>query len=347
VPDFFSLSASDQREALQQVQAETGRRLILLEKDVWVVWALQQLFSARFAGALVFKGGTSLSKAYSVIQRFSEDVDITFDIRSMAPDLVAASGGVYPKSQSEQKRWKADIRRRLSDWIASDLQPFFAQALRENGLTASLRLEGSEQDKLVVEYPSLGEDESAYLRRGVRLEFGARSTGEPCTTHHIVCDAASFIPEITFPQADPRVMTAERTFWEKATAVHVFCLQGSARGAGHFSRHHHDLSRLHRHGIAASAVMDRELAAEVARHKAWFFRENDRDRVVIDYLRAVNGELQLVPSDPATRAALRDDYEQMLAEGLLPEGTEGFDELMEECQLVETTSNETLRADKR
>jgi len=94
------------------------------------------------------------------------------------------------------------------------------------------------------------------------------------------------------------LMLAERTFWEKATSMHVYCLQGRVRGE-RWSRHWHDLVRLDDAGIAARALADRELALSVARHKAMFFRENDSNRQRIDYHAAVSGNLRLVPAGRA------------------------------------------------
>ena len=89
---FLTLSADDRREALAVAADRSGRPLHLLEKDVWVVWTLATLFGSDLGEHLVFKGGTSLSKAYHVIRRFSEDVDLTYDIRAIAPDLVGENG---------------------------------------------------------------------------------------------------------------------------------------------------------------------------------------------------------------------------------------------------------------
>ena len=83
---FLALSPADRRDALEVAAARSGRAVHLLEKDVWVVWTLSVLFESDFADDLVFKGGTSLSKAYQAIGRFSEDVDLTYDIRVIAPD---------------------------------------------------------------------------------------------------------------------------------------------------------------------------------------------------------------------------------------------------------------------
>ena len=101
---FHELPAADRREALRAAQDASGRRAFLLEKDIWVVHTLRVLFDA-FGADIVFKGGTSLAKAYHAIRRFSEDVDVTYDIRAFAPDLVGASGGeTLPATRSQEKR---------------------------------------------------------------------------------------------------------------------------------------------------------------------------------------------------------------------------------------------------
>ena len=96
---FLSLSAADRREVLGVAADRSGRPAHLLEKDAWVVWALAVLYGSPLGEHLVFKGGTSLSKAYGVIRRFSEDVDLTYDIRALAPDLVGDNGEALPKTR--------------------------------------------------------------------------------------------------------------------------------------------------------------------------------------------------------------------------------------------------------
>ncbi|WP_323715895.1 nucleotidyl transferase AbiEii/AbiGii toxin family protein [Paracoccus aminovorans] len=121
---FFTLPAEDRREALRVAAHRSGRPLHLLEKDVWVVWALQTLFGSAVGEHLVFKGGTSLSKAYGVIQRFSEDVDLAYDICRLVPDLVGDGEEVLPKTRSEEKRWSAAVRERLPEWVMRRSVPF-------------------------------------------------------------------------------------------------------------------------------------------------------------------------------------------------------------------------------
>jgi hypothetical protein len=99
---WFSLSAADQGEALEVAAGRSGRPARLLEKDIWVVWALDVIYRSPLASALTFKGGTSLSKVYQVIDRFSEDIDLTYDIRQLVPDLLRA-GDPIPASVEEGK----------------------------------------------------------------------------------------------------------------------------------------------------------------------------------------------------------------------------------------------------
>lgn len=264
MPDFFELPREDQREALLVAAERSARPLHLLEKDVWVVWALSHLFAGTHAKHLVFKGGTSLSKAYGVIRRFSEDVDLTYDIRAIAPDLIAKSDSPWPTTRSKEKKWSKAIRQRLANLVASELLPELARALESQGLPAKARAEG---EQIFIDYDALGQG-TGYVRPSVLLEFGARSTGEPNEPRPVFCDAAAHLRDLSFPQATPQVMRAERTFWEKATAIHVFCAQGSFRGGARFARHWHDVTRLDASGFADSAAADRELAQAVAAHKS-------------------------------------------------------------------------------
>ncbi|WP_423416155.1 nucleotidyl transferase AbiEii/AbiGii toxin family protein [Hyphomicrobium sp. B1] len=322
---FLTLSAGDRREALAVAADRSGRPLHLLEKDVWVVWTLATLFGSNLGEHLVFKGGTSLSKAYRVIRRFSEDVDLTYDIRAIAPDLVGENGEALPKNRSEEKRWSKTVRHRLPEWVDGTVQSLLSGAIDAQSLPATLRVDG---DKLFVDYEAISTG-SGYVAPSVMLEFGARSTGEPASSRDVVCEAAGLIEGVEFPTARPRVMHAERTFWEKATAMHVFCLQERLRGE-RFARHWHDVVRLDDAGVATAALADRDLANAVARHKSMFFAEKAADGEAIDYQAAVSGKLQLAPAGEA-RSALATDYARMVEDGLLLEDAEPFEALIERC----------------
>ena len=331
---YQELPIDDRRDALEVAERSSSHKAHLLEKDIWVVAALDALFESPFAQHLTFKGGTSLSKAWRAIRRFSEDVDITYDIRAFAPDLVSGAGDeALPPTRSQEKRWTRAIRPRLTEWVRDQAHPVVEAGLARTGFTAAIRVVG---DRLYIAYEPLFE-ETGLVRPEVMVEFGARSTGEPRTIHPVVCDAAAYMPDLVFPKASPAVMLAERTFWEKATAIHVFCRQERRRGE-RLSRHWHDLARLDEAGVAAHALADRSLALSVARHKAIFFSENDAAGSRIDYEAAVSGDLQLVPVG-AAYAVLADDYARMLADGMLLDDTERFDALMERCAAIEARAN--------
>ncbi len=330
---FLQLSQDDRRDVLAIAAEKAGRPIHLLEKDAWVVWALQTLYGTALGDHLVFKGGTSLSKAYKAIRRFSEDVDLTYDIRELAHDLVGENDEALPKTRSEEKRWTSEVRKRLPVWVYETVSPLIVDAINAQSLPATVRIDS---DKLFIDYEAVGGG-SGYVAPSVMLEFGARSTGEPASVRDVSCDAAGLVEDIEFPTAKPRVMHAERTFWEKATAIHVFCLQERLRGE-RYSRHWHDIVRLDDISIADSAIADRELAEAVAHHKAMFFAERAADKTSIDYETAVGGGLQLTPSGEG-RAALEQDYARMLEDGLLLDEAETFDELLARCAEIQDKAN--------
>ncbi len=334
---FLLLSTGDRREALAVAASTTGRPAHLLEKDIWVVWTLDTMFSAPFGAHLVFKGGTSLSKVYAVIRRFSEDVDLTYDMRALAGNLVGHGNEPTPASTSQAKKWGDKIKALLAEWVSGDALTTINDALKGAGLAASAALDPTDAASIIVDYDPASA-KSLYTSHAVKLEFGARSTGEPASTHTVVCDAAATVPSLAFPNASPRVMHAERTFWEKATAIHVFASGGKFRGQSRFSRHWYDLMQLDETGFAEKALGDRDLAKAVATHKTAFFSERDAAGQVIDYQRAVAGGLRLMPGD-ADLEKLRDDYGRMVSDGLLLDAALSFDEVLSHCRALEVRAN--------
>lgn len=336
---FFMLSQKDQLEALEYVRAKSGRPVHLLEKDIWVVWALRTLFDAPAGAAITFKGGTSLSKVYRIIDRFSEDIDVTYDIRKLIPDLVGR-GSDLPASRSQASKWTKAVRSRLPSWVAEHIKPVLETALAREQLKLCIEPGGEGNDKLLLNYPALTKG-TGYIEPVVTLEFGGRATGEPRQMHEVVCDAAKYLPEIVFPTASPYVMSVARTFWEKATAAHVFCARGRFRGE-RFARHWHDLAAIGRSEYFPAVAANREVATAVASHKRYFFVEKDRDGQTIDYAAAVSGHLKIVPEGEA-KLALSEDYEAMVADEVMIGAALSFEELMDACAEMEERVNSNVR----
>jgi len=333
---FLRLNRDDQREVLETVREKTDRPTHLLEKDVWVVWTLGALFDSPLAADLTFKGGTSLSKAYKVIDRFSEDIDLTYDIRKLIEDLVGSDGSL-PTSRSQANKWTKVVRDRLPDWIATNVCPVLEAALARDRLDAKLELGGAENDKLLLHYPAVKHG-TGYVPPVVTLEFGGRATGEPHQALPVTCDMEGHVQNVSFPIASPQVMSVTRTFWEKATAAHVYCAQGRIRSE-RYARHWHDLVAIGRSQYFADAIADRTVAAAVGRHKSFFFVEKDAAGNVVDYLSAVTGHLKIVPEGEA-RQALAADYANMLADAVMVGEALPFDQLMRACGDVETRVNQ-------
>ncbi len=133
-------------------------------------------------------------------------------------------------------------------------------------------------------------------------------------------------------------MRAERTFWEKATAIHVFCAQGEFRGGERFARHWHDVTRLDAAGFVDVAIADKALARAVADHKTVFYAEKNSSGEVIDYHAAVTGGLRLVPDDDAL-STLAADYKHMVDDGLFLDDAEPVRALLERCEAIQQKAN--------
>lgn len=336
---FLRLSQDDQREVLEIVREKTQRPTLLLEKDVWVVWTLGALFDSALATDLTFKGGTSLSKAYQVIDRFSEDLDLTCDIRKLIPDLMGGDSSL-PSSRSQASKWTRAVRERLPAWIATNVRPVIEAALARDQLQAQLEVGGEENDKLLLHYPAL-KSGSGYVRTVVTLEFGGRATGEPHQALPVACDMEGHVEGVSFPTAHPVVMSVARTFWEKATAAHVYCAQGRIRSE-RYARHWHDLAAIARSRYGDEAITDRAVAAAVADHKAFFFLEKDAAGSVIDYKSAATGNLRIVP-EGAARDALQEDYVAMIGDGMMLGESLAFSQLMEACSDIQDRVNQAAK----
>jgi len=342
---WFALSPEDQKEALAVAAAESGWPANLLEKDIWVVWALQSLGAdEQLLASLTFKGGTSLSKAHGLIERFSEDVDLTLNIQHLWPE-VDLSPAANP-TQAQARRKAAD--RKLKQWVKEIPLPLLQRAVAAAAVPLGLTLKAAETDRrqpptIVLHYQPLipPPDRSfGYVRPTVLLEFGAHSTGEPHGAMPITCKAATHLPMLAFPTANPLVMDPKRTFLEKAAAIHLACRKGSwGSGEGErYSRHWYDIYRLASAGIAETAIGDRKLAIEVAQHKEDFWRKPP-----IDYFQALSGDLQLVPTGNG-RKALEADYAAMTTSGMLRGQVPTFSELMERMVLLEQQCNAIARS---
>lgn len=311
--DQFVQSNPEDRQA-GFIQTAAARRMtpVVVEKDFWVCWTLKELFRLPEIGEhLIFKGGTSLSKVFKVIERFSEDIDVSID-RSWLGFGGANEPEAGASNKEKQRRIEA-LKIACQQKIASVLQPALEKAIKAKVGTSekwSLRAdeEDPDQQTLMFDYPtSFPADAVGYIRRVVKIEMGARADHWPSETKTITPYVAEEFPQgFRETSAEVKVLSAERTFWEKATILHAeFHRPPEKPMPGRFSRHYCDFHELIRKGIGASATAKLDLLARVAQHKNLFFKTS-----WARYGEAAKGTLRVEPPEHRLKA-LREDYARM------------------------------------
>lgn len=312
-------AARARAELFHEVSSRRGNiGPVLVEKDFWVCWVLKRIFTMVSPPAgLIFKGGTSLSKVYVAIDRFSEDVDLSFDRAALGFGGANDPANAPSKKKAEKRvdELAAACQQMIQDAFLPQLETALAAALggaaQVDTWDIKLDPEDPDQQTLVFRYPkgiAIGEGlTSKYLRPVVRLELGARGDQWPAEQATIKSYAAEEIATpFTEPTCDVKVLAAERTFWEKATILHACFHQREDKPLGpRQSRHYYDVVKLYEKGIGKAAIQNPDLLASVAKHKSIFFRSAGAK-----YEEATPGRLRLVPP-VARRTELETDYAKM------------------------------------
>jgi hypothetical protein len=334
------LALSPERRALVFEQAAAGQagQSVMLEKDFWVSWLLGLLFADPEIGPnLVFKGGTSLSKVFSIIDRFSEDIDLC-----LVPEFVGADAERFDALPSRGKRDAAvlEMQRLCAAKVQHILMPrLMATITTQLGQPAKdqwLRFELDEDAKSPVvyfRYPTLQPDGLAYLRREVKLELGTLTDQQPTGRYAVQPLVATLYPQLFDDwQVELTALELERTFWEKATILHSeFHRPPDQPTPLRYSRHYSDMTRLLAHPQASQFLSDH---AQCARVVDWKSRVFARGWARYDLARP--GSFRLAP--PFERqAALAQDYTQMRA--MFMSEPPPFAELMERLAQAEAALN--------
>ena len=308
--EFVGLPARDRAAVFEETAARLGiGRAAIVEKDFWVCWTLAQLFGpdgpadvGQANPSLLFKGGTSLSKVYGLIDRFSEDVDLTVD-RSVLiePGADPDADGI---GQNERKR---RIEAMADACILHVEQPILT-FLQSRGVGTVESAEN--RDTLEFSYPrslpAAAYGGEAYVNAAIRLEFGARGDLIPSERGTVTPYAAKVFPELFRTGTTPvHALSPRRTFWEKATILHEIAFRDEATKLGRQSRHYSDLARIAASPIGTAAMDDIAMLREVARHKMRYY-----PKAAARYDLASPGTLRLVPPN-TLRAPLAKDYGRM------------------------------------
>ena len=311
--EFFKRLASEQTLIIRETASRRGVLPVMVEKDFWVSWTLAVLFAhSEFGGQLVFKGGTSLSKVFGVIERFSEDIDL-----SVSPEFVGISEESVERAASRNKRTErmqeleAACIERVRDRFVPELERIAREALGERaGVAAWMEFQidaNTDSPVVLFHYPSNEPTGFEYLGRLVKMEFGSLTDQRPVGTHALRPWIADEFPkQLEDFRCEAVVLELERTFWEKATILHAEYHRDSTQVLrDRFSRHYSDVAALASPAIADRALARADLRQRVTDWKSRFFAAN-----WARYDLAKPGTFHLVPPE-SRRAELERDYRAM------------------------------------
>ena len=326
--DFYTLPDESKRVAVEQTAIKHGLSNLIIEKDLWVSTLLEIIFTLPFADKLVFKGGTSLSKVWGLIDRFSEDIDLAVD-RS----LFGFEGDLTIRQLKQ-------LRKASSLFVSNELCEELKNAVTQYGLDTYLTIEAQpngEGDKtypeprqIYIRYQSLFDEELAYVKPQIILETGARSLFEPTQKATVNSMVASEFPNIqtSVVKADVTTAVAAKTFLEKAFLLHELFTANACHKAERKSRHLYDLERMMDKAFAVNAIKDDDLWNTIHHHRVVFTHMRD-----VDYTPDIRDRLVLTP--PAEHyQTWADDYSDMQSSMIYGDSV-SFDKLIERMKELE------------
>lgn len=258
-----------------------------VEKDFWVCWTLDVLFNGLGEGPrLLFKGGTSLSKAFGLIQRFSEDIDVTvfrddLGLPASVEELAALSG---KKRAAALDAIREACETYINGPLAQRLGAICTETCTRTGFEPNalhVKADAHDRQTLLLVYPSVTPTD-AYIAKSVKIESGAKSALDPNSLQTITPYVDGDVPGIDLAVPGITVVDAERTFWDKVVILHGlrrwYEIRGQLRGNGQrISRHYYDLFRLLQSEIGQAAMANKELGADCVAHARLFFNRPDFD----------------------------------------------------------------------
>lgn len=318
------LSPEKRRELFQQTAA---RKSVLseaaIEKDFWVCWLLKRLFESSLKNIIIFKGGTSLSKVFHLIHRFSEDIDLILNWKDNSVGDPMENRGYTKQGKFNEK---LDV---WSNWFIRET--ILPEVQKICGDVCSAGISPESPDNIIITYPKAFRD--PYLRPQILLEIGAKAAWVPHGTYEISSYAAECYPAL-FKQPKFKIVatTAERSFWEKVTILHAEAHRPEGKTIKErYSRHYYDTVMMARTPVRESAFNDLSLLKQVAEFKDKFYHSGWSR-----YQDAKPGSLKLLPP-PHSMDALRDDYRKMQA--MIYEDRLSFDEIIAELSVLEKEIN--------
>ena len=303
---WLDLNSSNKKEILLELEQDLNLSPVAIEKDWWVTMVLHALFNTSFASELTFKGGTSLSKAWNIIKRFSEDVDITINREFLG------FPGELSKTQISDKLRRASCTF-VRDTIPGELEKqLLALGIHKSSFCINVNIttvSTVDPEVITIEYKSVL-DNSQYIKPRVLIEIGARSMAEPFTIKNLQSFIGAAFPN--FPFADKpfpaSIVLPERTFLEKAFLMHEEFAKPSVEiRSNRMSRHLYDLEKLSHTIFATNAINDTQLYKTVLLHRKKFIGLKG-----FDYNSLLPATINFCPPE-ALHSMYENDYKSMQA----------------------------------
>lgn len=294
------ISVEERKAVFLEISAKIGIRPDMVEKDFWVTWTLNRFFqNDHIAKVLLFKGGTSLSKAFHVIHRFSEDIDLLLDLRE-----VADSSETFEKERTRNaiNTFKSKTQKRTAAYITENLLPKIKKLVAP---ICSVEQDKDDFGNIYIKFPSAFES-VRYIRPNIKLEVGAFAKGTPWSKIKINSYVKENIPIFEELQTEIPTVSITRTFWEKITVLHYLHFLPEDRQVPlRHSRHFYDLFMLAHSDykkdlIASSILLDDIIGFD---RKYYAKRGVDYDDISLK-------TLSLMPRDNQL-SDLKKDYDQM------------------------------------
>lgn len=326
------IGENDRKALFHNTAAKMGMTDAIIEKDFWVCYMLDYLFHrSQWKYNIAFKGGTSLSKAYGLIERFSEDIDLILDWRVLGYGIDEPWEN---RSNTKQDIFNKEANARAEVFLRDTFLPaIIADLAAELGENVKCYINTDDPQMVKISYPNSFSDAS--ILQEIRLEIGALAAWTPVKNATITPYAAEQYKRL-FEEPATEVLTVlpERTFWEKVTILHREAFRPEARPfPSRYSRHYYDLYKMMQTQVKKNALSDNDLLERVVKFKDKFYR-----CPWARYDLAKRGTMKLLPPT-FNIGKLRSDYEHM--QNMIFGNKPSFDEIMNAMAELEKTINVT------
>ncbi|MDX2345569.1 MAG: nucleotidyl transferase AbiEii/AbiGii toxin family protein [Legionella sp.] len=341
---ILSASEEDKRGLFIATANRLGVPIQNIEKDFWVCLVLDVLFNGQEKSSprLLFKGGTSLSKAYSLISRFSEDIDITIFREDLGLDMPFVE--LEALSGKQQRKYFEKIKRASHEYICNRLKPHLQsifdalfREIRSNTQTPTIEIDPNDAScqTLLLRYPSLSHSQS-YVLPTVKIEAGAKSALDPHQYMTIYPYINEDLPDLDLKVNNVITIEPARTFWDKIIILHGirrwFDINGILRQNGHrYSRHYYDVYQLLKSDVFNHMMSKQDLAIDCTKHAQMFFNSSS-----LDLQAAYKGTFSITPNQKMIQA-LKKDYQAM--SGMIFATVPHFDDIID---VISTFENDLL-----